>query len=79
MTPDQPVASDRGGLIRWIMLAVLVWGLFLALGAYLFGGNLPALRALIIAGVVVAFLGFWIVALALRQRRLEQHSTAGDD
>jgi len=79
MTPDQPVAGDRGGLIRWIMLAVLVWGLFLALGAYLFGGNLPALRALIIAGVVVAFLGFWIVALVLRQRRLEQHSTAGDD
>jgi hypothetical protein len=51
------------------MLAVLVWGLILAAGAYRFGGNQPLLKALIIASCVVAFLGFWLVALAQRQRR----------
>ena len=56
-------------LLRWIMLAVLVWGLILAAGAYRFGGNQPLLKAIIIATCVVAFLGFWLAALALRQRR----------
>ena len=27
--------------IRWVMLAVLIWGCVLALGTYLFGGNQP--------------------------------------
>lgn len=79
MTAERTRAGNQPNLIRWIMLAVLAWGLFLALGAYLFGGNLPALRAVIIAATVAAFLGFWISALALRQRRIEHHPTGGDD
>jgi hypothetical protein len=61
-------------MTRWIMLAVLLWGLFLAMGAYLYGGRLAALRSAIIAGCVLAFLIFWWVALGQRQRRLNQES-----
>ncbi len=61
-------AKSRNAPIRWLMLVILVWGLLLALGTYLFGGNKPLLRALIVAGCTLAFLGFWMVALA-RQKR----------
>jgi len=59
-------------LTRWIMLAVLAWGLLLALGTYLFGGNQPLLRAAIVAGCTLGFLGLWLAALAMRQRRMEE-------
>jgi hypothetical protein len=77
-TSNQPSGAGQSLLIRWIMAAVLLWGLFLALGAYLFGGNLPVLRGLIIVGVVMAFLGFWLAALALRQRRLADERASDD-
>jgi high-affinity Fe2+/Pb2+ permease len=57
------------GMTTWIMLAVLAWGALLALGSFLFGGNLPLVRAAIVFGVTLAFLLLWLVALALRQRR----------
>ena len=50
------------------MLAILVWGLLLALGTFLFGGNQPVLRAAIVAGCTLAFLGLWLAALAVRRR-----------
>jgi hypothetical protein len=78
-TSDQQPAAGQGHLIHWIMVSVLVWGLFLALGAFLFGGNLPLLRGLIIVGVVTAFLGFWLAALAFRQRRLAQDNKTSDE
>ncbi|MCU0877383.1 MAG: hypothetical protein MUF06_06315 [Pirellulaceae bacterium] len=56
-------------MTTWIMLAVLAWGALLALGSFLFGGNLPMLRAAIVFGVTVAFLLVWLGALTLRQRR----------
>jgi high-affinity Fe2+/Pb2+ permease len=59
-------------LTRWIMLAVLGWGLLLALGTYLFGGNQPLLRAVIVAGCTLGFLGLWLAALVMRQQRMEQ-------
>jgi hypothetical protein len=65
--PPAPV-----NLTRWIMLAVLSWGLILALGTYLFGGNQPVLRAAIVASCTLGFLGLWLAALALRQRRIEE-------
>jgi len=78
-TSDQQPGAAQGHLIRWIMVAVLAWGLFLAIGAVLFGGNLPLLRGLIIVGTVTAFLGFWLAALAFRQRRLAQGRAADDE
>ena len=58
-------------IIVSIMVAVLIWGLLLALGTFLFGGNHPVLRAAIVGGCTLAFLGLWLAALVLRQRRLK--------
>ncbi len=55
-----------GKLIAWIMLAVLVWGGLLALGAYLYGGPRQLLRAGMILGCVIAFLSFWGILLKYR-------------
>ena len=64
---DRPAAL-RTAATRWLMLAILVWGLLLALGTFLFGGNQPVLRAAIVAGCTLAFLGLWLAALAVRRR-----------
>jgi hypothetical protein len=69
---DEPSPGPAVNLTRWIMLAVLAWGLLLALGTYLFGGNQPGLRAAIVALCTLAFLGMWWTALALRKRRIEE-------
>jgi len=68
---EEPASPQARNLTQWIMLAVLVWGLMLALGTYLFGGNQPGLRAAIVAGCTVGFLGLWLAALASRRRRTE--------
>jgi hypothetical protein len=52
--------------IAYVMAAVLVWGGLLALGAYLYGGTRQGIKAAIILGCVLAFLGLW--ALLLRHR-----------
>lgn len=65
----KPAASTRPSLTTWIMLAVLVWGILLALGSYLFGGNHPALRAVIVLAATCSFLVLWMAALAVRKRR----------
>ena len=65
-------ASDRAkpaALTRWLMLAILMWGLILALGTFLFGKNQPLLRAAIVAGCTLAFLGLWTAALAVRRAK----------
>jgi len=68
MSESERPAADQTSTTRWLMLAILVWGLILALGTFLFGGNQPVLRAAIVAGCTLAFLGLWIAALAVRQR-----------
>ncbi|HEY2415807.1 MAG TPA: hypothetical protein VGI40_26440 [Pirellulaceae bacterium] len=60
--------TTQSKTIRWLMLAILAWGLILALGTFLFGGNQPLLRALIVAGCTLAFLALWLAALALQRR-----------
>lgn len=58
-----------------IMVAVLVWGGYLAVGAFINGEQAtyrPALKALILAGSFLLFLGFWAVMLYARRRRLEE-------
>jgi hypothetical protein len=54
----------------WIMLALLAWGGYLAIGAFRAPGNLHTLRGLIIFGCTLAFLGFWWLALVFRARRI---------
>jgi hypothetical protein len=59
-------------IIQGIMVALLVWGGYLAIGAVQAGGPRPALRGLVVFGCSLFFLGFWLVALAVRQRRLDR-------
>ena len=68
MTASDRPAAGHTAATRWLMLAILVWGLLLALGTFLFGGNQPLLRAAIVAGCTMAFLGLWLAALAVRRR-----------
>jgi hypothetical protein len=68
-------ASDRRRFLRFVMLAVFVWGSVLAVGAVLFGFDQATgevhfapnlLRGVIVEGCVLAFLGIWLLALRSR-------------
>jgi high-affinity Fe2+/Pb2+ permease len=65
--------------VRWIMLALLIWGTLLATSAFINGRSLMLERAAIIFGCTVLFLSFWWAMLAHRnwklRRRQEQSST----
>lgn len=68
---NDPVSSppaDTVRIIRWVVLGVLAWGLFHAVGAWRFNNN--PLRAVVVLACVLGFLGFWMTMLAVRQRRL---------
>ena len=67
---EQPSASDTWRIIRWVFLAIIAWGVFHAIGAWRFNGN--PLRAVVVLGCVAGFLGFWMLMLAARQRRLSR-------
>jgi len=67
MNENDQAAAERTIATGWLMVAILVWGLLLALGTFLFGGNQPLLRAAIVAGCTLAFLGLWLAALAVRR------------
>ncbi|HET6879116.1 MAG TPA: hypothetical protein VFI31_03110 [Pirellulales bacterium] len=60
-------ATARHRLIRWIMLAVVVWGVFLATGMWLSTHHWrgPA----VVMACVLGFLGFWALMLASRRNR----------
>ena len=64
--PSHPADTVR--IIRWVVLGVLAWGLFHAVGAWRFNNN--PLRAVVVLACVLGFLGFWMMMLAVRQRRL---------
>lgn len=75
MKKDQPTKRPVNWTL-WIMVAVLIWGGYLAIGALRAPGNLQSLRGLIIFACTLAFLGFWWLALVLRQRRLRMTEDA---
>jgi hypothetical protein len=58
--------------VRWIMLAVLLWGTILATSAFINGRSLVLERAAIVFGVTLLFLGFWWAMLAHRNARLRR-------
>ncbi len=62
--------TERFQIIRWIVLALIAWGIFHAVGAWRFNHN--PLRAVVVLVCVAGFLGFWMTMLAVRQRRLTQ-------
>jgi len=65
-TPPPPPNAER--LIRWIMMALVVWGIFHAVGAWTL--NHDARRPVVVILCMAAFLGFWLAMLAARRRRL---------
>ena len=67
MTNPTPSAKAET-ILRWIMVAVLVWGTTLAAGSWTFNHDIR--RPIIVFACVVGFLGFWNVMLASRRRRL---------
>jgi len=64
--PSPPADTVR--IIRWVVLGVLAWGVFHAVGAWRYNNN--PLRAVVVLACVLGFLGFWMTMLAVRQRRL---------
>jgi hypothetical protein len=64
--PQKPVSPRL--LYGLIVGGMLVWGAYLALGAYLYNHN--PWRAVVVMGCVVAFLGIWMGLMAMRNRRL---------
>ncbi len=57
-------------LIVLIILGVLAWGTFHAVGAYYFNHDIR--RPMVVLGCTVAFLGFWLLMLRSRNRRLRR-------
>jgi hypothetical protein len=56
-----------------IAAAVLVWGVFLAVGAYYFNHNVW--RFVMVMGCVGGFLAFWGIMLAVRSARLKRQKS----
>ena len=54
------------------MLAVLVWGIFHAIGAYTLNWNIY--RPLMVLGCSLGFLGFWALMLHNRKRRIARRN-----
>jgi hypothetical protein len=71
-TAPSPPGAER--LIRWIMVALVVWGLIHAAGAWTL--NHDARRPLVVIACVAGFLGFWLAMLASRRRRLARAFSA---
>lgn len=55
--------------IRWLMLALIVWGIYVAIGTSRFAQNFSdsMWKGAIVLGCVVAFLGLWTVVLAAKR------------
>jgi len=70
----QPPATKADTILRWIMVAVLVWGTILAAGSWTFNHDIR--RPIIVFACVVGFLGFWNAMLAARRRRLARGDRA---
>jgi len=67
---DQPPRPRRSDYL-WIMAGLLVWGVYLAVGAIRVGGSHAIWRGAIVFACTLAFLGLWWVAMFVRQRQAE--------
>lgn len=66
--PPSPPGAEK--ILAWIMAAIVAWGLFHALGAWML--NHDARRPVVVIACVAAFLGFWSAMLAARRRRMNR-------
>jgi CHASE2 domain-containing sensor protein len=63
-TPSAPPGADR--IIRWIMVAIVVWGAILAVGAWTLNHDIR--RPIMVMACVLGFLGFWLAMLRTLRR-----------
>jgi len=61
---DGPPGAET--IIRWIMAALVVWGVFHAVGAWTL--NHDVRRPLVVMACVLGFLGFWLAMLRTLRR-----------
>jgi hypothetical protein len=59
MKPSDSNRPEQERMIKNIVLGILVWGVALAVGAYIFRGEHDLRKPLIILFFVVGFLAFW--------------------
>ena len=53
-------------ILRFVILAIVIWGLYLTIGAVL----LRPARAAVLGGCFAGFLGFWWIMFKMRTRRV---------
>ena len=79
-TPETPNSSGRRPrVIPWLIIALFIWGAWLAVGTYLYRFDTPEVdpldtvrawrRGLLVLGCTTAFLTLWLVALAARKSK----------
>ncbi len=69
----KPEPVDRRDLMIPLLVTVLlVWGLLLALGAYLFRGEFDIRKPIIILACVGTFVGFWGLMLWVNRNRFNR-------
>jgi CHASE2 domain-containing sensor protein len=66
---EMPSSPGPQRLILWIMLGIVAWGIFHAVGAWRL--NHDPRRMIVVLGCTAAFLGFWAALLAARARRIQ--------
>jgi hypothetical protein len=72
MMSEQPTRNSYTWALALIMVAVVAWGIFHAVGAYRFNHN--PMRAVMVLGCVTFYLGFWGLMLAARRARLARQA-----
>ncbi|MGE0607817.1 MAG: hypothetical protein AB7O62_12055 [Pirellulales bacterium] len=65
-------------LIWGIMLAVAAWGAYHAIGSVWNYENHNPWRGVMVLGCVLAFIGFWLLMLSSRKRRLQGRASPRD-
>jgi O-antigen/teichoic acid export membrane protein len=70
MKEPQEEHQQNLAILRKIVIGLLLWGLALSIGAYVFRSEHDYRKPLVIMGCVLFFVSFWSYMLWSRQRRL---------
>jgi hypothetical protein len=62
-------------VVRWIVLAIMAWGIYHAIGAYRL--NHHPMRPVMVLVCVGGFLGWWLLLLKFRRAKLAKKDKEG--